>query len=216
MKKVNHRRILYSDGTVKTDLWLLGSKRHRLDGPAVLHYDERGKIKRELWYKEGKLHREDGPAKTKYNKHHSISDEIWYKDGKVHRDNGPAIIKNIPRHSTEQRIWYQNDKIHRTDGPAIINHIFSCRATSYRIKPMYMIEEYWYKNDLRHRDDGPAYIKYRSDGKSISTIWYMGGYDVTQYMKQWLEINKLKFPRSWKRWSIDDKILFKLSFTSPY
>ena len=47
----------WPNGNKKSEIWNLGRKYHREDGPAVIF--ENGTKK---WYRNGRLHREDGPA----------------------------------------------------------------------------------------------------------------------------------------------------------
>jgi hypothetical protein len=42
--------------------WYVEGKRHRIDGPALIHEDGS-----KSWYRNGKLHREDGPARIRNN-----------------------------------------------------------------------------------------------------------------------------------------------------
>ena len=38
------------DGSVERDIWHLNSKRHRIDGPAVIDYRKDGGVSSEHWY----------------------------------------------------------------------------------------------------------------------------------------------------------------------
>ena len=92
----------YENGTIE---WYFNGKRHRTDGPAVIHPDGY-----QVWYLNGKLHRTDGPAVI-----YSSGYQAWYQDGKRHRTDGPAVID-----SDGGQAWYLNGKPHRTDGPAVV------------------------------------------------------------------------------------------------
>jgi hypothetical protein len=85
-------------------IWVLDSKFHRTDGPAVIG------IGYQAWYLNDKRHRTDGPAYIQAN-----GTQGWYLNGKRHRTDGPAVIR-----ANGDRAWYLNDNLHRTDGPAVI------------------------------------------------------------------------------------------------
>ena len=53
---------------------------HRLDGPAVIYYDEDGNIEEEQYYQNDKLHRLKGPAIIKYYEDNTIKEELYYID----------------------------------------------------------------------------------------------------------------------------------------
>ena len=75
--------------------WYLNGKRHREDGPAILHQNGT-----KCWYLNGKPHREDGPAIL-----HQNGDKYWYLNGKLHREDGPAILC----HDGDKR-WFLDGK----------------------------------------------------------------------------------------------------------
>ncbi len=106
---------------VKTDnaeYWYnANGKRHRIDEPAMILY-ENGQKTKECWCRDGKRHRNDGPAEIFY-KYDQIYREFWYRNGKRHRDDGPAGIW----YKDGQKIiesWWRGGKRHRDDGPARI------------------------------------------------------------------------------------------------
>jgi hypothetical protein len=110
----------YPNGLVREHKWFNEGAEHRVDGPAVIQYDQNGDISEEHWFCHGKLHRVDGPAIRRYN-----GSEEWWLHGQRHRDQegsnaGPAIFY---RNGTEEW-WFQGVR-HRTQqgpnaGPAII------------------------------------------------------------------------------------------------
>ena len=46
----------YTDGSTKFKSWYQDGKRHRLDGPAVINYDQDGSIESECWYQNGSFY----------------------------------------------------------------------------------------------------------------------------------------------------------------
>lgn len=95
--------------------WYVEGKRHRIDGPALIHEDGS-----KSWYRNGKLHREDGPALDWKD-----GTTEWYRNGLLHREDGPAVISYCglakrPSNKTEE--WWVNGKLHREDGPARIKN----------------------------------------------------------------------------------------------
>jgi len=61
-------RAYYSDGYVQLEIY--NNKkflRHRLDGPAYIHYLHPNILHCEIYYINGKIHRQDGPAEIWYN-----------------------------------------------------------------------------------------------------------------------------------------------------
>ena len=81
---------------IGTKRWYLNGKRHREDGPAILHQNGD-----KYWYLNDELHREDGPAVIYAN-----GDKFWYLNGKCHREDGPAIVC-----ANGNKLWYLNDKL---------------------------------------------------------------------------------------------------------
>jgi hypothetical protein len=113
----NNSKIEHDISSNGDQVWYRGGKRHRDDGPAVIHASGT-----QSWYRNGKRHRDDGPAVIYAN-----GDQIWYREGKLNHEDGPAVIE-----ANGTRYWYRDDKLHREDGPAVImsNGI-----------------QYWYVND---------------------------------------------------------------------
>ena len=77
--------------------WWVDSKRHRLDGPAVIDPDQTHGY--EEWYVNGIRHRADGPAYTHGD------EQKWFVNGKLHRIDGPAIV------TSSNRSWYLHGKL---------------------------------------------------------------------------------------------------------
>lgn len=96
--------------------WMLGDKRHRVDGPAIEYVNGT-----RAWYVDGRRHREDGPAIE-----HSNGDKEWYFNGKLHRTNGPAI-----EYSNGYTGWWLND--HHFGNEEVINHFFTIKTTDQNI-----------------------------------------------------------------------------------
>jgi hypothetical protein len=90
----------------KCVVWKMDGKRHRTDGPAVIHANGY-----QAWYLDGKRHRTDDPAFIRADGY-----QAWYLDDKPHRADGPAVID-----SDGSQWWYLDGKRHRTDGPAVIH-----------------------------------------------------------------------------------------------
>jgi hypothetical protein len=63
--------------------WWRHGKRHRTDGPAVLHADGS-----QEWWADGVAHRTDGPAVT-----YADGTKQWLIGGRWHRLDGPAVIR---------------------------------------------------------------------------------------------------------------------------
>lgn len=61
--------------------WYSTGKRHKVDGPAVIHEDGHTE-----WWLNGQLHRTDGPAVI-----YADGTQLWYLHGQLHRTDGPAI-----------------------------------------------------------------------------------------------------------------------------
>jgi len=70
----------YDTGNKLCEHWFQNDILHRLDGPAVILYDENGYKSYERWYQNGKPHRLDGPALINYN-NGSVLYGIWYHKG---------------------------------------------------------------------------------------------------------------------------------------
>jgi hypothetical protein len=123
--RVDGPAIIHTDGTQE---WYLNGKFHRVDGPAIIWADGT-----QEWHLDGEYHRVDGPAIIRTD-----GSQQWYLDGKFHRVDGPAIIRPD---GTEYRL---NGNLHRVDGPAVI------RSDGTQV---------WYLDGKRHRVDGPAIIR---------------------------------------------------------
>ena len=98
-QKIRHFK--YSD----REVYLIEGKRHRSDGPAVIHSNN----KRE-WFKHGRRHNSQGPAIIYSNGNCS-----WYRYDKLHRIDGPAVMKTDGYCS-----WHYDGFFHRIGGPAVI------------------------------------------------------------------------------------------------
>jgi len=71
--------------------WWLNDKRHRIDGPAIIHTDGY-----RAWWINDKRHRIDGPAII-----WADGRQAWCINGEYHREDGPAVIYGY-------QIWYLN------------------------------------------------------------------------------------------------------------
>lgn len=83
---------------------------HRIDGPAVIRWNEHGiKINEEYW-RNGLLHREGGPATLKWDKKGRILLEEYWNNGRRHNLNGPAIIRTWSNGKKCRNVFYINGK----------------------------------------------------------------------------------------------------------
>ena len=110
-----------------------GSNLHRDDGPAYTSYYPNGSIKEERWYTDDHFNRDStaGPAVIHYNKKGKIISYTYWRNGTYHRptDEGPAQEYNIGDSDTIIT-YYQNGKCHRIDGYASEgNHYISYDET---------------------------------------------------------------------------------------
>lgn len=96
--------VTYTVTVDKYTEWYSNGKRHKVDGPAVIHEDGHTE-----WWLNGQHHRTDGPAVI-----YADGTQLWYLHGQLHRTDGPAMV--YPEGS---KYWLLNDQLHRTDGPAI-------------------------------------------------------------------------------------------------
>ena len=128
----------------RTEYYLNG-KRHRIDGPAVVHTNGD-----KAWWLNGKFHHIDGPAIDHVNGY-----KVWYLNGNLHCVDGPAVIQ-----SSGNKDWYLNGKRHRVGGPATVN------VNGFKV---------WYQNGEKHRVSGPAvkrsdgYREYYRNRKQIGS-----------------------------------------------
>jgi len=106
----------YGDGTVKREVWRVGDKRHRIDGPAYVQYHPDGTVEYEAWLVDGKPHRIDGPAHVWYHSDGTVEHETWVVDGKLHRTDGPAAVWYHPDGTVEDEAWWVDGE--GVDGPA--------------------------------------------------------------------------------------------------
>lgn len=121
--------------------WYVEGKRHRIDGPAIIHEDGS-----KSWYRNGKLHREDGPAIEG-----AYGGKAWYLKGKLHRVGGPAIER-----VDNTNEWWFEDMLHRTDGPAIVSSYYA---------------EWWYYNQIVYRITPKEDYITLEEGLPCSIIW---------------------------------------------
>jgi len=142
-------------------------KLHKLNGPAVISFDQAERVIREVWYHEGQLHRVGGPAITEANG----SYEYWFEGKRQSSHDKPAV------HTKYRDEWYEEDLLHRIDGPAIIvtrekpvQPVFSFLEPDKTEK----ICEEWHERGQRHRRDEPAVICYRN-GHIIRAEWWAYG-----------------------------------------
>lgn len=110
----------------------------------------------------------------------------------------PIINKHLDG-SVHREIWKNKyGQFHRDDGPACriwySNHCLEC--------------EMWYQSDLLHRTDGPAYIEWDKDGNIKQTSWKINGTNISSQIIEIMYVYRLPH---WSKWTIDDKLLVKLS-----
>ena len=84
----------YSSGEVRKEYHRNHVGLHRIDGPALIHYDKEGGILSEKWYQNDRLHRMDGPAVYEVKVHQGKIEWIYkyLQNHKLHREDGPAYL----------------------------------------------------------------------------------------------------------------------------
>jgi hypothetical protein len=70
----------YGDGR-KTTEYFKDGKKHRENGPAIIHYDANGIVRIEEYFINDKRHRENGPAVIHYNEDGNIKYKSYYLNG---------------------------------------------------------------------------------------------------------------------------------------
>lgn len=125
----HYRSTTYDVNTGKPsqDEWLMPSQddewgkgiynRHRVDGPAIVSYNEDGSISTEEYWQDNQKHRDGAPAQIYYNTSGEVRVEAWYQHGELHREGAPAQ-SSYQDSGHESYNWYLNGKKHRLDGPA--------------------------------------------------------------------------------------------------
>lgn len=114
--------ILKGERYLELEEYFFHGKRHRIDGPAKIHYDKHSNITKECYYNNNKLHRTDGPAIVCY-KDNKIYCFTYMVDNKIHRDDGPAYQTISTNGDIESQIYYKHGVLHRdNDEPAIIQN----------------------------------------------------------------------------------------------
>ena len=64
------------------EYWVKNGKVHRLDGPAIRMWSQKGHKLLKFWLKDGSRHRLDGPAQTTYDRETGIkTNEDWFIHG---------------------------------------------------------------------------------------------------------------------------------------
>ena len=73
----------------------------RINGPAVIEYDDSGNIDKEMYYINGKLHREDGPAivysKNPNNATYGYYDKYYFNDEFINVKSLKEYLKYVER-----------------------------------------------------------------------------------------------------------------------
>lgn len=162
----------------------------------------RNKRDPKIYTVDGKLHRLDGPAQIDFYRDGGVHMEQWYYMGKRHRINGPSFIAYFRNGVVNYEIWEQNGIKHRDDGPADI-----IRYNNGRTKI-----ETWVNNGIISNLFRPSIIKYKTNGDILEELWIWNETDITLNVLYWLESNNLNIPKDWRKWSDDDRFLFKMSF----
>ena len=139
-KQVVTNRLEDKTNRLLAEEWKLGGQVHREHGPAIIHYDSKGKPVYEAWFASGEPHR-GGGLRCTFNRSARtgvIFHENWQENGRYHRlRDKPAVIERDPRtgHLTTEE-WYVAGLRHRAGGkPAVV---------TYDPKTGKLIEEEWY------------------------------------------------------------------------
>lgn len=132
--------IEYDGDKIKAERWCKNGKFHRVTGPSLIFYNQKGTIITEIWCRDGIYHRENGFSYIIYYDTGTIFNELWLNScGQEHNVNGPSKhVYNI-QGIIQVIEWKQNDKLHRIDGPARL--IYNEEGS--------LIETLWYNDGIK-------------------------------------------------------------------
>lgn len=94
-------------GKLKVERYIVKGELHRLDGPALRRFDEKG-VFAESYYVCGHMHRVDGPASINYNDNDNVDREMWVYCGKRHRTIEPALIDYDDQGNVTDSLYYHH------------------------------------------------------------------------------------------------------------
>lgn len=165
--------------------WYENNRPHRVDGPAVLMFNNNGGLESETWCRRGQSHRKDGPAHVKYYPDGGVSRENWYYNGEQHRLDGPAVTEYWDTGVVSCREWWRDGKYCNPNGPAWVNYHQDgivkdegyvdeqerVVAVAYRSDGSVESRE-WLTKDRDYREDRPAVEDYRPDGSLETAYWW--------------------------------------------
>lgn len=177
----------YDGRTKKNERWEIDGKLHRVDGPAVLEYDEDGQKIREEWFQNNLLHRLNKPARILYDSKGLVTSEHWYEHGipptgtiiqKLYNPYGgitSQCTKTFLLGGSTRTSWF----LIKVDGTAVLHSTTGPAVLEYDEDGL-LLREIWYRNGLKHRSnsnptDGPTEIEYFPNGIIKTKIWYKDG-----------------------------------------
>jgi|GEM_PF-1825212 len=195
----------------RTEFWLVGplgknfdypaneeNRRHRSDGPAVVHYYSGGEVQSQEWWVDGKRHRENGPAVLEFSLEGIVTGEQWFLDGVrapmatteyydngtlkrsawivenigLHRKDGPALCDHYKNGAPKSVEFFVDGKMTRSTGPAATEYHPNDDPENSESQP-YL--EQWRVEDHLHRDQGPAVTVWHPNGTIAEVQWWKDG-----------------------------------------
>lgn len=110
------------NGKPQNESWIdFRGRLHRVEGPAKINRDNRGRVICEEWAFLGETHRAGAPAKTTYYANKQPKSEEYWQDGRRHRTDGPAVIEyDQDGNITCVEHWVNGVKTSLDGNPAVI------------------------------------------------------------------------------------------------
>lgn len=131
----------YSDEMVDYEVHTVSGLPHRVDGPAVILYDDKGQVQCKTYYENGKKHRTDGPAEILYDVNGKIYRVIYYENDNKHRIGGPAYIEYDKYGTIVTKMYFKNGK---SPNVASSKEIYiwegSAFESPYQNRPAYLLD----------------------------------------------------------------------------
>lgn len=93
---------------------------HRVNGPALISWDQNGQKRSETWAFNDVEHRTDGPSHTRWYQDGQKELERFNFKGENHRIGAPAITTWNPDGRKSSEHFFKNGKRHNAEGPAVI------------------------------------------------------------------------------------------------
>jgi len=120
--KIENVKFTIVDGHVVDEKWYIDGLLGRVDGPAIIEYDDDGRKKCVYYCSGGKYDKKDKPAYIGYFSDGNISELAWFENGLRHRVDGPARVKfyneslDVGTGDVFCEEWYTFGVLSRTDG----------------------------------------------------------------------------------------------------